>query len=131
MKWWWRSGSRMDYESVIRVESKSRPGVTFAVRRISFERRLELIRRIREVAQRIEFLEAGKDPHEGIEASLLAAEVDRIYLLWGLTKVEGLAVDGREATPELLAEAGPEDLCREAVAAIKAECGLTDEERKN
>ena len=26
---------------------------------------------------------------------------------------------------------GPEDLCREILTAIKHECGLTDEERKN
>jgi hypothetical protein len=30
-----------------------------------------------------------------------------------------------------LAEAGPEDVFREAVAAVKAECGLTEAERKN
>ena len=32
---------------------------------------------------------------------------------------------------ELLAAAGPEELFREAVATVKAECGLTESERKN
>jgi hypothetical protein len=40
-------------------------------------------------------------------------------------------LDGQPATPETLAAAGPEDLCREVVAAIKAESGLTEAERKN
>jgi hypothetical protein len=43
----------------------------------------------------------------------------------------GLEVDGVAATPELLASAGPEDLFREVVSAIKAECGLSETERKN
>ena len=68
---------------------------------------------------------------EKIEAALLRAEVERLYLTWGLVKVEGLEVDGATATPESLLNEGPEDLCREAIRAIKAECGLTDAERKN
>jgi hypothetical protein len=54
-----------------------------------------------------------------------------LYLTWGLVRVEGLEVDGATATPESLLDEGPEDLCREAITAIKAECGLTDAERKN
>jgi hypothetical protein len=49
----------------------------------------------------------------------------------GLAEVSGLEVDGQQPTPETLAAAGPEDLCQEIVAAIKAECGLTEVERKN
>jgi hypothetical protein len=43
----------------------------------------------------------------------------------------GLEIDGVQATPDLLATAGPEELFREAVAAVKAECGLSETERKN
>ena len=43
-----------------------------------------------------------------------------------IQEVTGLDVDGIAATPELLASAGPEELFREAVAAIKAECGLSE-----
>ena len=42
-----------------------------------------------------------------------------------------LELDGVPATPESLAAVGPEELFREAIAAVKAECGLTDAERKN
>jgi hypothetical protein len=121
----------MNYESCTTIKSKCRPGVSFTIRKISFERRVELTRRLREVIQKVEFLEAGTDPRESIEAALLETEIDRSYLLWGLAEVRGLEVDGKPATPEILASAGPEDLAREIVAAIRAACGLTEAERKN
>lgn len=121
----------MNYESAVNIESKCRPGVSFTIRKMSFARRVELTQRIRQCAQKIEFLEAGNDPRETIEAALLATEIDQLYLCWGLAKVDGLELDGAPATPELLIAAGPEDLCREVLAAIKAECGLSGEERKN
>lgn len=121
----------MDYKSFVTIDSRSTPGVAFTIRRMSFERRVELTRRIRELAQKVEFLEAGNNAQEKIESALLAAEVDRLYLAWGLVKVEGIELDGDPATPESLVAAGPEELCREILAAIKAECGLTEAERKN
>ena len=45
--------------------------------------------------------------------------------------VSGLVVDGEPATPEVLAETGPEDLFREALALVRTETGLNEEERKN
>ena len=97
---------------------------------MSFGRRVELTRRLREIAQKVEFLEAG-DAREKIDAALLTSEIDRLYVLWGLQEVRGLELDGAQATPESLAAIGPEELFREALAAVKAECGLTENERKN
>jgi len=107
------------------------PGVRFRVRRMSLERRVELTRRLSELLKRIEFLEAGSEPRERMEAAAAAAEVDRIHLEWGLTALEGLEIDGEPATPAKLIEAGPDSLTREIVQAIRAECGLTEAERKN
>lgn len=121
----------MEYESEKTVESKAAPEVRFTIARMSFGRRLELTRRIWELAGKVEFLEAGNGPKEKLEAAVLAGEIDRLYLGWGLVKVEGLRLDGQEASPERLVASGPEDLCREILEAIKAECGLTEEERKN
>ncbi len=121
----------MEYASYTRVESKAAPGVSYLLARMSFGRRMELTKRIRDLAQRAEFLEAGSDPKEKIEAAILSGEVDRLYVTWGVREITGLTVDGEPATPELLAEAGPEEVFREAVAAVRAECGLTDAERKN
>jgi len=120
----------MNYQSCVECESQTVPGVTFVVAKMSFGRRVELTRRLREIAQRVEFLEAG-DAKEKIDAALLTSEIDRLYALWGLREIRGMELDGEPATPESLAAAGPEGVFREAVAAVKAECGLTDAERKN
>ena len=121
----------MTYESVAVVESQTVPGVTFTVARMSFGRRLDLMRRVRELARRMEFLEAGKEPGERMDAALLQAEIDRLFLSWGLRAVSGLQLDGSDASPEALVEAGPEGLFREALAAVRTETGLNEAERKN
>jgi hypothetical protein len=121
----------MTYESIAEVPSKAAPGVTFAIAKMSFTRRLELMRKVRELARRVEFLEAGKEPPEQMDAVLLQAEIDRLYLGWGLRSISGLELDGIPATPESLADHGPEALFREALAAVRQETGLNASERKN
>jgi len=121
----------VNYESSVKVESKALPGVQLTVRRMSFSRRVELMRRIRELAQQAEFLEAGENPGEQMNGALLRAEIDRTYVAWGVESIAGLEVDGAPATPETLATAAPEALFREALEAVKAECGLTDGQVKN
>ena len=121
----------MTYESVAVVESQVASGVAFTVAKMSFGRRMELMRRIRDLARKMEFLEAGQEPAQKMDAALLQAEIDRLYLAWGLRAVSGLQLDGAEATPEALAEAGPEDLFREALATVRAQTGLSEAERKN
>ncbi|MGB9606373.1 MAG: hypothetical protein ACPL88_10915 [Bryobacteraceae bacterium] len=121
----------MEYQSHKIIESRSFPGVRLKIRRISFGRRIELMRRVSELAAKAEFLEAGGDPREKLGAKLLASEIDRIYLEWGLADVEGLAIDGEPATPEKLVASGPEAICGEALQAIKGELGLDEQEEKN
>lgn len=120
----------MNYQSEITIASEAAPGVTFRIARVSFGRRMELLRRLRDIAEKAECLAAG-DSREKLEAALLTSEIDELYLRWGLVGVNGLEVNGEPATPESLIAAGPEDVCREALAAIKHECGLSEEERKN
>jgi hypothetical protein len=105
--------------------------VEFVIARISFGRRLELMKRVRDLAARLEYFDAGREEKNRIEASLLGAQLDRMYIEWGLEGVRGLEIDGEPATPASLVERGPEELFREALAAVKAECGLSDEQRKN
>ncbi|HWC99462.1 MAG TPA: hypothetical protein VG456_22035 [Candidatus Sulfopaludibacter sp.] len=121
----------MTYESECVVASQVAEGVSYTVVKLSFARRMELMRRVRDLAKRVEFLEAGQEAAGTMEAALLRAEVDRLFLAWGLRAVTGLAIDGENASPELLAEKGPEDLFREALAAVRAAAGLSDAERKN
>ena len=120
-----------DYTSEAVVESRVVPGVTFTIAKMSFGRRVELMRRVRELARRTEFLAASGDAGDKMDAALLQAEIERLYVAWGVKAVSGLVVDGRAAGPELLAEAGPEELFREALAAVRRETGLSEEERKN
>ncbi len=121
----------MNYESVKQVESSVCAGVVFAVARMSIARRMDLMRRVRELTSRAEFLEAGTTPGEKMDAALLQAEIDRLYVSWGIRAIAGLDLDGAPATSESLADSGPEELFREAVAAVRAECGLNAAERKN
>jgi hypothetical protein len=125
------SGTRVSYESALAMESKVMPGVRLVINRISFGRRMELSRRVREITQKTEFLEAGSELNDKIEAGILAQQVDAMYLRWALVAVEGLEIDGEPATAEQLLERGPEELTREIVTAIKEQCGLSEAERKN
>lgn len=125
-----QSGS-WHYDSVVSIDSKAAPGVKFAIQRISFGRRMELSRRVREISRKAEFLEASTELHEKIEANILAQEIDAMYVHWGLVSIEGLIIDGERATPAELLEKGPEDVAREIVSAIKEQCGLSGAERKN
>ena len=119
------------YASESVVESRTVPGVKLTIAKMSFGRRVELMRRVRDLARRTEFLAASEEAGERMDAALLHAEIERLYVIWGVKAVSGLAVDGSVAGPELLAEAGPEALFREALAAVHRETGLNEEERKN
>jgi hypothetical protein len=117
--------------SVEQCSSAHYTEVRYEIRRISFGGRIELARRIREIGRRAEYLEAGSDVRDKLEATVLGAEIDRAYLEWGLAGVEGLEIDGEAATPASLIDSGPVELAEEILSRIKAECGLTDDERKN
>jgi len=121
----------VSFESSSWRASRSRAGVKYAIRTISFGARIELARKIREVGRRAEFLEAGTGARDRMEAAVLAAEMDRAYLEWGLVAVDGLEIDGEAATAESLIEKGPVELAVEILDRIKSECGITEEERKN
>jgi hypothetical protein len=128
---WHLDEAVMRYDTLTEVESQTAPGVKFTIARMSFGRRVDLMRKVRELSKRIEFLEAGREPGDRMDAALMQAEIDRVYLLWGLQSVTGLEIDGSQATPELLAASGPEGVFREAVQAVRRETGLTEDERKN
>jgi hypothetical protein len=98
---------------------------------MSLARRIGLARKIREAGRRLEFLEAGGDVREKLDAAVLQGEVDRAYLEWGLEAIEGLEIDGEMATPETLIEKGPANLAAEILGRIRGECGLSESERKN
>ena len=121
----------MNWISTKVVVSKGRPEVEFLIALMTFGRRIELMRQVRDLAARLEYFDAGQDAKNGMEASLLGAEIDRLYIRWGIEEIHGLEIDGTPATIETFVECGPEDLVVEALMAVKAECGLNENERKN
>ncbi len=128
-------GTGASYDSAVWFDAAAVAGVRFAVARISLGRRIELARKMREIGRKAEFLEAGgaagKDAGGKIEAAVIAGEIDRAYLEWGLVAIEGLTIDGEPATPAMVIERGPVELGAEALTRVKAEWGLSETERKN
>ena len=120
-----------EHGSSVWCAAETRDGVRYRIVRMSLGRRIDLARRVREIGRKLEFLEAASDVREKLDAAVLKGEIDQAYLEWGLVEVEGLAIDGEAATPELLIERGPLELATEILTSIRAECGLTEQERKN
>ena len=121
----------VQYESTVTQPSCCISGVQFTILRLSFARRMDLARRVLELSRRQEFQQAGEGVEDNLQANILGCEIDQLYLRWGLIGITGITVDGVDATPDLIAEKGPEDLAREIVTAIKSQCGLSESERKN
>ncbi len=119
------------HESSVWFDSACAVRVRYKIARVSVGRRIALGRKIREIGRKLEFLNAGDDTREKLEAMVLAGEIDRAYLEWGLEAVEGLAIDGETATPEMLIDRGPMALAAEILGRIKSECGLSENEVKN
>jgi hypothetical protein len=119
------------HESFAWFEAETHAGVRYRIARMSLARRIGLARKIREAGRRLEFLEAGGDVKEKLDAAVLQGEVDRAYLEWGLEEIEGLEIDGETATPDALIEKGPMKLAAEILGRIRSECGLSASETKN
>ncbi len=121
----------MEHQSFVRKASATMAGVEFEVARMSFGRRLELMKQVRALSQRQEFHQAGESAADQMEAAVLSMEIDRIYWQWGLQAIHGLTLDGETATVETLWTRGPEALTREILTEIRGEAGLNEDERKN
>ena len=124
------SPDSVGYSSVQWYDSKNLIGVKYAIRRISLLQRIELTRAVQELMHNHEFLRAGTQSDQ-VEANLAELLVRKLYIDWGLAALEGLTIDGQEATPGSLVELGPEGLAEEIAATIRAQLELSEEERKN
>lgn len=121
----------MEYASTSTHESKTSEGVRYVIRRPSLQRRAEITRRVRQLLAELEYRSAGESLEDRLAAAELESRIDSVYLEWGLERVEGLKIDGDECDARGLIERGPEDLAREIADAIRRECRLSEEERKN
>jgi hypothetical protein len=118
------------FESTRWHASTTMAGVRFAVREPSLANRIELTRQLHELTLRNEFLAGGKEM-EQLELALAELLVQKLLVEWGLAAIEGLEIDGELATPASVVESGPEKLVAEIATAVKSQCGLSEEERKN
>ena len=119
------------YASSEWMDSRVAPGVRYEVVRVSLVRRLEIARRVRELLSELEYRSAGSEAEDRLSAAILQSSIDRLYIAWGLLQVEGLAIDGEPATVSSLLEKGPEALCHEMAEALRRQCRLSEDERKN
>src|SRR5664279_4735565 len=74
--------TQASYISETVIESRTVPGVSFTIAKISFARRVELMRRIRDLSRRTEYLAASQDAADKFDAALLQADIDRLYVTW-------------------------------------------------
>jgi hypothetical protein len=125
------SDEAVKWESTVWRASETMPGARFRVRRASLARRAELTRRVRGLVEELACRAAGDGPEEKLAAVELELEADRVYVEWGVLEVSGLEIDGEAASVAAVVEKGPEGLCREMAAAVRAELSLSGNERKN
>jgi hypothetical protein len=118
------------FESVRWQTSREMPDVRFAVCEPSLQKRIDLTQKLHELTLKNEFLASGKEM-EQLELALAELLVQKTLIEWGLAAIEGLFIDGKPATPGTLIEAGPEPLMAEIAMAIRRQCWLDEEERKN
>ena len=117
-------------ESVRWIESKELPGVRFSVREPSLGNRIDLTQKLHDLTIRNEFLAGGRELQQ-LELVLAELMVQKALIEWGLVSIEGLKIDGKTPTTQILIESGPEKLVAEIAEAIRGRCGLSEEERKN
>ena len=121
----------MNYESTWQYVSKTFPGVTVRLKRISFSKRSELTREIAPLAARTKALSASALSEELAEAAALRRTIAGLVLDWGLLEVSGLTIDGVPAKKETLINEGPEELTIEVLQQLQRQISLSEEEIKN
>jgi len=121
----------MDHESTFTYDAQTAPGVTVRLRKMTFGRRLDLLKKVGDLAKRATALSAGTSEGEQLDAELAKGLSDKAVVEWGLEAVSGLRIDTEPATPELLIERGPEELVREILGVVQKQLGLSETEIKN
>jgi hypothetical protein len=128
----------MDYSSTYTLESAVLPGVTVTLRKMTEGASIALQRSLapamEKLAQIREELEDAKamDEQPGLKRLLelserqqmiLRGDVHPCWVRQGFVSCEGLTIDGRAATAELIVNCGPRDFYQEILDAIQNEAG--------
>lgn len=150
----------MNFETKVKIESKTCEGVTFTIHRLTEGKRIEITRKLLSAFSEIEklrveaaqkyqqlrpFIAAGDQPGNELDTVALAEvqiirdridgiEADQIMPIFVeelLVEVNGLTIDGVNADKEATIKNGPRELYQEIVEAINEERGLTPTESGN
>ena len=131
----------MDYVSTQTIQSSFSEDISFVLNKMSEGRRISLRLKLAGMTNRLRELMEQANQAVGTEnvaqASMLFDQVKEVvddqitpeWVRWGLVSIHGLRIDGEAATVESMIAKGPRSLYNEIVLAIKAEAGITEEER--
>jgi hypothetical protein len=133
------------YTSNRKIESEALPGVTFWVRKLTEGRRAALRAKLAEPNKKIRQImrqqsELEKTPIEERDTAAwleldddfnsILIDINSLYIFWGLSKIEGLEVDGKPLGVEDAADF-PSNLFAEIMDRVKEEMELSGAETKN
>jgi hypothetical protein len=121
----------VEHSTFFDYSSESCPGVTCRIRKITFQRRLSLLKGLRELAGRYEFTAAGDTTPDKYDAAVLQQEINKYYWHYFVQDVDGLNVDGVPAGPESVWTDGPDNLVREVLQVVVSRVFLSSDEAKN
>lgn len=117
----------MHQQPVVTYKSAVLEGAVITVKRLTFQSRLELLKDLRPLLQKLEFLSADPKSAGGIERAIIEKEVEAHLLKWGVVSISNSEV----MTTEDLLDNAPVELADELVAFIIRQFGLTIAEQKN
>jgi len=121
----------VEHQTSFEFSPTSCAGVTCRIRKITFQRRLSLLRELRELARRYEFTAAGETVQDKYDAAVIQQEINKHYWDHFVLAVEGLSIDGVKASPETLWSDGPDNLVQEILKVVTSQAFLSADEAKN
>lgn len=121
----------MEHVTTLDHESRVCPGVKVTLKRVSFWRRSELMKRLAPILAKARAIASTNEAEDLSSSGILRREILHILLEWGIVEVSGLRIDGAQATKETLLRDGPEELALEIFNELQRQLSLNETERKN
>lgn len=121
----------MEHVTTLVHQSRVCPGVKVTLKRISFWRRSELMKRLAPILAKARAIASSNDAEDLSSSGMLRREISQILLEWGIVEVSGLRIDGAQATKATLLTDGPEELVLEIFGELQRQLSLNESERKN
>src|SRR5262245_43681276 len=111
-------GHDMQQQAVVTYRSSVIEGVEVTMKRLTFQSRLELLKDLRPLLQKLEFLSADPKTSGGIERAILEKEVETELLKWGVVRIYNTNDGSEVMNTEKLLDTAPVELADELVGFI-------------